>query len=112
MKLLYKPCPEGNYEHRLVSECGRVEMGFHRVLYGHRVRAGYVGEDWVHLDWCGGSMTKDLGQLYGICKTILESREVGNCFEGLPGHSTIKPFFADEKFLKIITKIAEKAKKK
>ncbi len=45
---------------RLVSEDGTIEMGIHPVIFGYRVRAGYVGNMFYELDWCGGDKQEDL----------------------------------------------------
>ena len=40
---------------RFVSENQRWEVGISPVLFGMRVRAGIVGSDWVHVDYCAGA---------------------------------------------------------
>ena len=76
MKLI--PAPDDPYEtmmtNRLVSENGLVEMGVYRVLYGYRVKAGFVGDAGSVLDWCGGGNWKDVERLYSLCKAILERK--------------------------------------
>lgn len=81
---------------RIVSEDGKIEIAIHPVIFGYRVRAGYVGDGWVQLDWCGGNDQAQLELLYSIAKNILEHK--GN-FEGVPGKSNIKPFYKDFEFV-------------
>jgi hypothetical protein len=89
--------------HRRVSEKGLVEMGVYRVAYGWRVRAGFVGEMGCVLDWCGGGNWKDVERLYSLCHAILLSKkEDRQCFDDLPHYSTIKPFYLDLEFVKIV----------
>ena len=105
MKLI--PAPDDPYEtmmtNRLVSEKGLVEMGVYRVLYGYRVKAGFVGDAGSVLDWCGGGNWKDVERLYSLCKAILERKsESKKCFKGLPPFSLVKPFYNDANFVKLV----------
>lgn len=85
---------------RLVSDCGRIEIGVYRVMYGFRVRAGYVGEGSVAIDWCAGADLVMLRYLFNAAVLILSQRDGGmGCFNGIPGSSAIKPFFKDEHFM-------------
>lgn len=93
--------------HRKVSENGLVEMGVYRVLFGWRVRAGFVGNWMCELDWCGGSDWKNVERLYSICHAILSQRDENlECFRNLPMFSKVKPFFMDLEFVDIVTKQA------
>ena len=99
--------PDTMMSHRLVSKNGLVEMGVYRVMYGFRVRAGFVGDMGCVLDWCGGGNWKDVERLYSLCAAILSQKEESkNCFDGLPYWSTIKPFYNDEDFVR---KVGEEA---
>jgi hypothetical protein len=92
-------CNENQIYQRLVSEDGKIEMGIHPVIFGYRVRAGFVGDCGVNLDWCGGDDHKQIEILYSVAKNILEHK---NSFHGVPTHSKIKPFYKDEEFVKEI----------
>lgn len=87
---------ENNLYQRVVSEDGKIEMGIYPVMFGYRVRAGYVGNEIYELDWCGGDEQQQLELLYSIMKNILEAR--GN-FRDIPPVSAIKPFYNDEEFM-------------
>ena len=52
MKFIPAEDTEDIYQ-RLVSEDGKIEMGIYPVIFGYRVRAGYVGSMICQLDWCG-----------------------------------------------------------
>lgn len=105
MKLI--PAPNDNLNmilHRLVSENELVEMGVYKVIYGWRVRAGFVGEPTVNLDWCAGGNWSDVERLYSLCSAVLSNREENRkCFDGLPSHSLVKPFYLDLDFVKKIS---------
>lgn len=90
---------------RLVSEDGKIEMGIHPVIFGYRVRAGYVGNMIYELDWCGGDDQEQLELLYSIMKNILENK---GSFVGVPVVSEIKPFFNDTKFVDLINSMVVK----
>lgn len=94
--------------HRRVSENGLVEMGVYRVMFGWRVRAGFVGKMSCALDWCGGGNWTDVERLYSLCFSILSNKQENyQCFDDLPPISMIKPFYLDHDFVKIV---GEKAK--
>lgn len=94
-----------NLYQRLVSEDGKIEMGIHPVMFGYRVRAGYVGIMIYEMDWCGGDDQAQLELLYSIAKNILENK---NSFEGVPPVSMIKPFYKDTDFVKQIESLVTK----
>ncbi len=93
---------------RRISENGIVQIVVYPVMYGHRVRIGFCSDPWFyHLDWCGGGNWKDVERLYSIALGILSLREeTENCFDDLPTKSSIKPFYLDDDFIKIITEKA------
>lgn len=110
-KMLLHPAPNDDHAgltHRLVSENQLVHMGIWKVMFGHRVRAGFVDDKCgVSLDWCGGANWKDVERLYSLAKAILEKRaEDRNCFAGLPGFSVVKPFVLDLDFVKVVSEAA------
>ena len=90
---------------RLVSDDGKIEMGIHPVMFGYRVRAGYVGIMMYEMDWCGGDDQAQLELLYSIAKNILENK---NSFDGVPTISMIKPFYKDADFVKHIESLVTK----
>jgi hypothetical protein len=94
-----------NLFQRLVSDDGKIEMGIHPVMFGYRVRAGYVDRMIYEMDWCGGDDQAQLELLYSIAKNILENK---NSFEGVPPVSMIKPFYKDADFVKQIESLVTK----
>lgn len=86
---------------RIVSEDGKIEIAIHPVMFGYRVRAGYVGNTYVHIDWCGGSDHSAVEMLYSIAKNILENT---GSFKGIPSHSKIKPYYKDVDFMAEVMK--------
>jgi hypothetical protein len=95
----FKPAPDNDKDmiyQRIVSEDGKIEIGIHPVMFGFRVRAGYVGNPWVHLDWCGGADHSAVEILYSMAKNILEAK---GDFRDLPPCSKVKPFYKDPSFI-------------
>ena len=90
---------------RIVSEDGKIEIGIYPVIFGYRVRGGYVGNMWCEIDWCGGADQSQLELLYSIAKNILEDK---GTFSGLPTVSRIKPFFKDDEFVTHINAMTTK----
>jgi hypothetical protein len=84
-----------------ISEGGLVFVGVFGVLYGSRIRAGFCADRiGCTIDWCAGDNPVDVCNLYYALLDILSAREEdGDCFDGLPTHSEIKPVWKDEKFL-------------
>jgi hypothetical protein len=84
---------------RVVDETNTIQIGIYKVLFGYRVRAGYVDNKWgVNLDWCCGDRIEHIVWLYLACICILSQRDPENCFEGLPPVSQIKPYINDMEF--------------
>lgn len=82
---------------RRVSPCGKMFIGIYPVLFGKRIRAGYVGSDFVIIDWCCGSDQEYLKIAYSI---LLGYMQNGGKFSDLPGSSNIKPWYNDPEFCK------------
>lgn len=106
LKLL--PAPDdplvSGLHQRLVSENSLVEMGVYPVLYGWRVRAGFVGNHASEIDWCCGDRLNQIWSHYTAIYLFLRRRpEDRDCFEGLPRTSEIKPCWKDEEFEKKLT---------
>lgn len=103
MKL--NPAEDSEYLYcRLQSEDGKIEMGVYPVMFGYRVRAGYVDSGYYNLDWCCGANQGLVEWVYAALKTILENRDTSNPFEGLLIASNIKPLYLDIEFMKWLVK--------
>lgn len=97
-------CQETGLYHRRISTNNVAHLGIYPVLYGYRVRAGLVRDRWgVSLEWCAGGNWETVELLYSAALAILASRdETDECFDGLPQHSRVKPFFKDPDFMQAI----------
>lgn len=93
--------------HRHISQDGRIELGIHPVIFGYRVRAGFINSGMYELDWCGGDKQSDIELLFTVAKRILTDR---TDFKGIPAHSKIKPFYKDSEFVTIITELSAAVK--
>lgn len=97
-----------NYIYREVSENGTVELGVYPVAFGFRIRAGFVGDGWVNMDWCAGDQQHVIEWLFSCAKTILSKRKDNmEAFQGIPECCLIKPFFNDQDFVWEISNLAE-----
>lgn len=97
---------------RLVSECGKVEIGVYRVMYGFRVRAGYTESDECAIDWCAGANWLDVQTLFCLAVRILSHRDASeDCFRGIPASSQIKPFYRDIQFVTQLSQLMEETTK-
>lgn len=90
---------------RMVSENNEIEFGIYPVLFGYRVRAGYIGDNTFFIDWCAGDDQKVIELLYSILKNILES---DTDVRRLPTSSKIKPFYNDVEFTSLINSLVTK----
>lgn len=91
---------------RVVSETGLVEVGVYPVLFGYRIRAGYVGDPMCIIDWCCGDSSKMLHSHYVALLLILRRREEsGGCFHGIPRTSAIKPCWKDKEFCNDLSRV-------
>lgn len=96
---------EAGLYQRMISDDNKIEMGIYPVLFGYRIRAGYVGDCAYHIDWCAGNDQKIITLLYSILKNILES---GFDMKKLPGSSAIKPFYNDVAFTSFVNSLVVK----
>lgn len=96
---------------RHLSSDLRIEMGVYPVMYGMRVRCGFVGSLSVELDWCAGINDVSLRILYSLCYKIIGDRlhmdrqEVFDCTV-VPHHSNIKPWTLDVDFTARLASLA------
>lgn len=108
--MILRPAPDhirNQLFNRLVSENDLIEMGTYRVMYGHRVRSGFVGSPGVELDWCGGGNWADVERLYSLMYAVLTRiPETQECFDNVPHWSTVKPFFLDLEFVGKVMNLA------
>lgn len=73
---------------------GRVEIGVYRVIFGYRVRAGYIGNGFCHIDYCCGDNPEWIRRVYAAVLTVLTARTEDNAFDGFP-QQTVKPMSED-----------------
>lgn len=85
-----------NLVQRVVSEDNKIEIGILPVIYGFRVRAGYVGAAGCEIDWCCGDKQAMVELGYFVCKKLLSQ---GFSFSEIPSCSRIKPFYKDMPFM-------------
>jgi hypothetical protein len=81
---------------RKCSPDGKLFMGVYSVLFGARIRAGYVGSPVVLIDWCCGEQLPIVALTYHM---LLQHVEAGGTLEELPSVSTIKPWYNDGDFI-------------
>ena len=77
------------------------EIGKYRVMFGYRLRAGWVGNEWYELDICCGAVKKTYDDLFTKVKAIMEWNHAKgrNVFASIPPMSQIKPYDKDDEFL-------------
>ena len=111
MKMNTAPdCCTTGLKFRLISQGGMVEMGMYPVLFGKRLRAGFVGEPVCEVDWCCGDSETHFWSAYIALGLLLHRRiEDHGCFEGIPRASEIKPYYRDESFLNNLTQLMMEA---
>ena len=94
--------------HRRVSQTNLIEIGVYPVLFGYRVRAGFVGAYATELDWCAGNCWLRVQSLYAIVLGILSScEESAAAFEGIPLQSKLKPYFHDLEFVTTLASLVD-----
>lgn len=103
MKLNSAPDSEYYFE-RLVSEDGKIEIGIYPVMFGYRVRAGFIDAFCSEIDWCGGADQTQVELLYSIAKNIIEHQ---GDFTNMLMSSEIKPFYNDTEFTSHITSLTK-----
>lgn len=92
------------YWHRLGID-GQIHLQSYRVLYGWRLRAGYVSDRLGYtLDWCLGDRDCNSAAFQytaaALVHRIDENWQAGRGhFHGLPPVSSVKPLFRDPEFV-------------
>lgn len=66
-------CPINKLQNRYVSEDGTFEIGWYKVMYGWRIRAGYVGSSTLEADYCCQMDLYLLAQTQIACIARLEA---------------------------------------
>ncbi len=90
---------------------GNIELGKYKVMFGYRLRAGFIGNQWYELDICCGAQTKLYDDLFHKVCTIIQwnIEEAHGPFRGIPSMSRIKPYDKDDEFLDVIDELYTKA---
>lgn len=55
---------------------GEIEIGIHPVIFGNRIRAGFVGSWAYELDYCAGAIQEDIEEVYSMVLHILKNQDV------------------------------------
>jgi hypothetical protein len=101
--MLMKDAPfdknSGLYKRKTSSD-GVYEIGIYPVIFGFRIRAGFVGRMWCELDYCAGADLTMINLLYNIVVTIMSKRieQNENPFAGFPKQD-VKPMINDPECL-------------
>lgn len=61
-----------NMMFRQIRDC--IEIGVYPMLYGYRVRAGIVGDNCCHLDYCAGPDQKEVENVYSLVISIVNKK--------------------------------------
>lgn len=105
---MLKPAPDTeNLVARLVDEEVGIEMGIYPVLYGMRVRAGFIGQPAVRVDWCCGANQLTLEWAYTAVRQVLEEKAGPDVFNNIPLTSKIKPIYNDADFVLKVSQLFE-----
>lgn len=86
--------------------CEGVELGIWPVLFGYRVRAGYVGDFYYGLDWCCGEHLIVATITMEFLMKMVEKDGI-DVIKKLPGFSKIKPWYKDDKFIEAVSNYDE-----
>jgi len=89
---------------RYIDVDKNVEVGIYPVIFGWRVKAGYIDTYSYELDYCCGANQKMVETILGIVKTILEKY---NCDFSIFPVQEIKPVFNDPLCFSQMLELAE-----
>ncbi|WP_295821109.1 hypothetical protein [uncultured Deinococcus sp.] len=97
----------------LTSETGVWEFGVHRVMFGMRVCANWVGSGVYVMDYCAGDRLADVAILSGWCRAILEAQPetlTHAALEALlPGWDR-RPVVLDDRCMRALASLAAQAR--
>jgi len=102
---------ENNILTPLIDEDLEIFLGKFRVMFGYRLRGGYLGECYCELDICCGSESEIYDSMLNKVKEIIKYNVSQNKepFKNIPTYSKIKPYFKDEEFLSKINDLYNQA---
>lgn len=85
--------------HEITVNGRQFEVGLGQVMYGFRIRGGFVGDMVYWFDWCCGA-----NQLVIVAsqKVLMDLIERGIPLKTIPPHSNIKPWFNDKEFVQCV----------
>ena len=93
---------------RHVSDDGKLEIGIWRVLFGFRIRCGFVGEGYCCLEYCCGDSEDLVAKMFHTLKVAVEKvnpQTPVDFDEAFPVQSK-KPIFLDPECFKAIVVLA------
>jgi hypothetical protein len=106
-KFLESEPTDNEFLYQMSSECNTIVIGVYPVIYGFRVRAGYIGDFYYHLDYCCGNNLSDVELIFSAVKNILEQRENNSNLFKFPQQYR-KPFMKNEEEFKQLISMIDK----
>lgn len=83
-----------------------IEIGVFPVMFGYRVRIGYVGSGFLEVDWCAGPGQENVERLYSLAFARLERAPFFD-HNDWPGTTAVKPIFNDELWSLLVAEVGD-----
>ena len=93
---------DNHFSEVLISLDNKIVIGEYRVIFGWRIRGGYLGNQWYEFDLCCGAQEKDYLFLKEKIIKKIQSNPIENPFKDIPNITDRKPYMNDDKFLDLI----------
>lgn len=88
--------------HEIIINGRRFEVGIWKVIFGFRIRGGYVNSGMITFDWCCGA---NPAVIQATQKVLMDLIERGTDFQIMPKYSDIKPWPNDLEFAKKVDEL-------
>jgi hypothetical protein len=106
LKFIETVSTDGEFIFQMSSECNKIVIGVYPVIYGFRVRAGFIGDMFYYLDYCCGNEQGDIELIFSAVKNILEQRSIDDRQLFNFPHQEYKPFMKNiTEFKQLISEI-------
>ena len=84
---------------------GTIEIGIYPVLFGFRIRVGYVGSSFLSVDYCAGDRQYHIEEIYSMVLHILKTQDTQD-LDVFPSFK-VKPIFNDRECIEKLRQMSE-----
>jgi len=103
--------PEDELTHCFIYN-DEIILGKYRVMYGYRLRGGFLENKFYEFDICCGDKEANYENLFQKICIIIKDNPIDDPFLNIPEVSKVKPYINDTYFILLINKLHREALEK